>query len=356
MTRLTHAFATAIVLHVFMLAGAAQSVYPTGTTIYDPDRAWNGFTVLSPLATQAVLVIDMNGNVVKRWDGFNNSAGRPGARVAGRRRHGGQRRAPAAPGVARARAAGLRRQGRSGGSRRTSRSRRARAERSGRRASTTTGSGDFPAGYYSPEGTPARSTAATRSILTHTNRTQPKVADVLLEDDRLIEVSPDGEHHLGVGARAITSTSSASPPMRGRRSRLPPPSTAARGSFDWLHVNSATYRRAEPMVRRRRQALRPEQRDHQQPRSQPARHRRPRRLDRLAARSRLQPVERAARDPPDHRPASRAPHPERAAGRRATCWCSTTAARAATASPTRSRPRAAARSRARRRACSRSTR
>ena len=45
-----------------------------------PGRAWNGYTVLSPLATQAVLVIDMNGNVVKRWDGFNNSAGGP-ARV-----------------------------------------------------------------------------------------------------------------------------------------------------------------------------------------------------------------------------------------------------------------------------------
>src|SRR5262245_20125687 len=58
----------------------AQSVYPTGTTIYDPNRAWNGYTVLSPLGTQAVLVIDMNGNVVKRWEDYNNSAGGP-ARV-----------------------------------------------------------------------------------------------------------------------------------------------------------------------------------------------------------------------------------------------------------------------------------
>ena len=59
---------------------AAQTVYPTGTTIYDPARAWSGFTVLSPLQTQAVIVIDMNGNVVKQWDGFVNSAGGP-ARV-----------------------------------------------------------------------------------------------------------------------------------------------------------------------------------------------------------------------------------------------------------------------------------
>jgi hypothetical protein len=28
---------------------AAQTVYPTGTTIYDPSRAWSGYTVLSPL-------------------------------------------------------------------------------------------------------------------------------------------------------------------------------------------------------------------------------------------------------------------------------------------------------------------
>src|SRR6187200_1305762 len=58
----------------------AQSVYPTGTTIYNPQRTWNGYTVLSPLGTQAVLVIDMNGNIVKRWDGYVNSAGGP-ARV-----------------------------------------------------------------------------------------------------------------------------------------------------------------------------------------------------------------------------------------------------------------------------------
>ena len=56
---------------------AAPTVFPTGTTIYEPDTAWNGFTVLSTLDTPAVLVIDMNGRTVKRWDGFNVSAGGP---------------------------------------------------------------------------------------------------------------------------------------------------------------------------------------------------------------------------------------------------------------------------------------
>src|ERR687898_612359 len=80
MTRVISACAASIVVSLLWSRPSAQTVYPTGTTIYDPDRSWNGFTVLSPLGTQAVLVIDMNGNVAKRWDGFNNSAGGP-ARV-----------------------------------------------------------------------------------------------------------------------------------------------------------------------------------------------------------------------------------------------------------------------------------
>ena len=58
----------------------SPTVFPTGTTIYEPDKAWNGFTVLSPLGTPAVIVLDMDGRVVKRWDGFDTSSGGP-ARV-----------------------------------------------------------------------------------------------------------------------------------------------------------------------------------------------------------------------------------------------------------------------------------
>src|SRR5439155_8262666 len=51
MTRVTSACAAAIALSAFALTPLAQTVYPTGTTIYDPAKSWNGFTVLSPLAT-----------------------------------------------------------------------------------------------------------------------------------------------------------------------------------------------------------------------------------------------------------------------------------------------------------------
>ena len=56
---------------------AAPTVFPTGTTLYEPAQTWNGFTVLTILDTPAVIVIDMNGRVVKRWEGFNMSSGGP---------------------------------------------------------------------------------------------------------------------------------------------------------------------------------------------------------------------------------------------------------------------------------------
>lgn len=50
------------------------SVYPTGTTIYDPERAWSGYLVFQAAETGAVLV-DMNGRELRLWPnlhGFSN--------------------------------------------------------------------------------------------------------------------------------------------------------------------------------------------------------------------------------------------------------------------------------------------
>jgi ribonuclease PH len=65
MTRRLAAITGAVLALAAAMVLAGPSVYPTSTTIYDPDRAWNGYTVLSPLGTQAAIVIDMNGNIVK---------------------------------------------------------------------------------------------------------------------------------------------------------------------------------------------------------------------------------------------------------------------------------------------------
>ncbi|MFC1868004.1 aryl-sulfate sulfotransferase [Thermodesulfobacteriota bacterium] len=46
------------------------SVYPMGTTIYTPDKCWNGYTIFQGRDLGAVL-IDMNGNVAKLWKGLH---------------------------------------------------------------------------------------------------------------------------------------------------------------------------------------------------------------------------------------------------------------------------------------------
>ncbi|MTD37894.1 ArsR family transcriptional regulator [Erwinia sp. CPCC 100877] len=48
-------------------ASAVPGSFPTGTTWYDPLRAWNGY-VLFPGGDRKTHLIDMNGNEVNRWD------------------------------------------------------------------------------------------------------------------------------------------------------------------------------------------------------------------------------------------------------------------------------------------------
>lgn len=45
------------------------TIYPTGTTIYDPTKCWNGFTVFQANEVGAT-VIDMNGTVINQWRGM----------------------------------------------------------------------------------------------------------------------------------------------------------------------------------------------------------------------------------------------------------------------------------------------
>ena len=54
------------------IAVSNPTVYPTGTTIYDPDKAWNGYVLFASPTGQTHL-IDMAGNEVHRW----NMAGFP---------------------------------------------------------------------------------------------------------------------------------------------------------------------------------------------------------------------------------------------------------------------------------------
>jgi hypothetical protein len=97
----------------------------------------------------------------------------------------------------------------------------------------------MPGGYYSPEADPQVMNARTL-VLAHKNVVVPAITDKALEDDRLIEVSWDGEilwewnasdhvEELAIpaDARAVIKTGAGYSDLRG--------------SMDWLHVNSATY-------------------------------------------------------------------------------------------------------------------
>ena len=46
------------------------SVYPTGATVYKPEKCWNGYTLFQANETGALL-IDMNGNGVQMWEGLH---------------------------------------------------------------------------------------------------------------------------------------------------------------------------------------------------------------------------------------------------------------------------------------------
>ncbi len=59
--------ASLLILALAAAAQAAPTVYPTGTVLYKPDKAYNGFLLIGFLEP---MLIDMNGNLVKSWPGF----------------------------------------------------------------------------------------------------------------------------------------------------------------------------------------------------------------------------------------------------------------------------------------------
>ena len=60
--------ATLIIALAPSIFHAFPSVYPTGTTIYQPDKAWNGYTIFPTPEAQGAVLIDMNGNLIRRFE------------------------------------------------------------------------------------------------------------------------------------------------------------------------------------------------------------------------------------------------------------------------------------------------
>ncbi|MDG2175537.1 MAG: aryl-sulfate sulfotransferase [Gammaproteobacteria bacterium] len=232
-------FSAVIFLLSSSLSLTAPTVYPTGNTIYDPTNTWNGFNVLSILDSPNVIVIDMNGNAVKEWEGFNLSPGGP-ARVL----PGGNVIGTTGSNTPHQEALALIQQNFEG----------IETWRYEKNLQITQSNGesvwsarihhdwqrtDIPAGYYSPGSDPQLDNGRTL-LLTHTNHVDENISTVMLEDDRLIEIDQAGnilwewlaadhidEFSFDTEERAAIATAS----------RF----NEARGSFDWFHINSATY-------------------------------------------------------------------------------------------------------------------
>lgn len=253
--KLSRLFAASGLAGLLAVAGAAPSVFPVGVTLYQPDKTWNGYTVLSLLGAPGVAVIDMNGHVVKEWSGFNSSAGGPVRVLPGGEVIGA---AGARPG--RQESLRLAQQDFSG--RETwslegqneiqmsdgSRQQALRQHHDWQRA-------DFPAGYYSPASRPASAGAATL-VLAHVDRMLPAISDRLVQDDRLVEYGPDGkvrwqwsagdhadEFGFTAAARAAIhgGAGAGTGPVARANAATAAPAVAPARAFDWLHINSATY-------------------------------------------------------------------------------------------------------------------
>ncbi|MEO8315513.1 MAG: aryl-sulfate sulfotransferase [Pseudomonadota bacterium] len=241
-------FALTLLL-VTAIARTEPSVYPTGVTLYDPTTTWNGYTVLTLLRPPGIVVIDMNGRVVKEWDDFNNSAGGParvlpgGEVIAARGANPGHQESLELvqrdfAGKDLWKLAGVIPVNQPDGTPVPSLRQHHDWQRS-----------DFPAGYYSPESKPA-SHGSNTLVLTHITRKQPDVTDRTLEDDRLIEFGPDGhitwEWTAGEHADEFGFDAAARMAIRTGAGAGASPAAAAAGAsadrgFDWLHINSAAY-------------------------------------------------------------------------------------------------------------------
>ncbi len=217
---------------------AFPSVYPTGTTIYQPDKAWSGYTIFDTIDEQGAALIDMNGNLLRQ---FTNIAAAPGpARIlpGGFVMGGDMPREPHQEAIA---VVQYDWDGRE-------------VWRFDRTDEVTTEAGETiwaarlhhdwqregnPVGYYAPDMEPATDRGRTL-ILAHKSVTAPEITDKQLEDDYVIEVSWDGEilwEWLASDHVAEFGLTEDARNVIYRAAAF----NEERGSFDWLHINAMSY-------------------------------------------------------------------------------------------------------------------
>ncbi|MBN2059480.1 MAG: aryl-sulfate sulfotransferase [Deltaproteobacteria bacterium] len=219
----------------------SATVFPTGVTIYDPEKCWNGYTIFNATMHRAKdvgsMLINMNGNVMNQWKGFDGFPNKvlPGGYVMGSTgirnpEHGFQDMLDLVqidwdgnivwsfkeydhiedPGE--------------------KKTWMARQHHDYQREGN-------PVGYYVPEMEPLTDKGNTL-ILCHKNLTNPKISDKVLVDDTFIEITWDGqiiwewicsEHFDEMGFSEEANN------IMARNPGLKP---AGGGVGDWMHINS----------------------------------------------------------------------------------------------------------------------
>jgi len=217
---------------------AAPSIYPTGTTIYHPDKTWNGFVVLDTPEEQGTVLIDMNGNVLKHWKQIaavpSPSRVLPGGYVMG----GDVPREPHQEAIA---LIELDWDGKEVW--RFDHAEQVQAK-DGKTVWAARQHHDWQregsaVGYYAPGANPLVTSGRTL-ILSHKNVTKPEITDKQLEDDRIIEVSWNGEVLWEWLASDHVDELGFSEDARNAIHRSPG-WNKNRGSADWLHINALSY-------------------------------------------------------------------------------------------------------------------
>jgi hypothetical protein len=215
---------------------APPSVYPTGTTIYDPARAWNGYTIFRIPNSEGDVLIDMNGRELRRWP---DTSGYP-ARIL----PGGHLIASTGDRAPHQELMALVQWDWDGNEIwRFDRTEQVKTE-DGATVWTARQHHDWqregnPVGYYVPGAEPLVDRGRTL-ILAHKNVTVPAITDKRLEDDYILEVSWDGEVLWEWLASDHLDEYGFSEVARNAIHRAVEYNEETQ-SFDWLHINSASY-------------------------------------------------------------------------------------------------------------------
>ena len=208
------------------------TVYPTGVTIYNREKASNGYTLLP--TSKGALLIDMNGLEVNRWAGLGGFPNKllPGGQVFGT---SGARDGAAAyqdqldllqvdwdghvvwrwNHTELVADEGKQPQW------------QARQHHDFQREGS-------PTGYYAP-GLEPRTNGGNTIILTHENSRHPEITDKLLIDDKIIEVTWDGK--IVWEWRAADHFGELGFNEDARKSLFSNPSLRGEAGGDWLHIN-----------------------------------------------------------------------------------------------------------------------